>query len=109
MRKFTYEDIKKRNLPDFKRRARLTIIKTRKQQEEQALSSQDGISTAAETNNKLFDIRKDQLQGKVEDEFLDYMKGIATKDGSQPVPTNNISKSSEANRKKLLQQIKLGE
>ena len=94
MRKFKSRQLKKRNLHNFIRETREEIIKQRNEQEdEQALScnSNDGMSTAADTANKLYDITKDQLQNKVSDEFMDFMSGIVTKNRSAPPVTTNIT------------------
>ena len=105
MRKFKSRQLKRRNLHNFIRETREDIIKLRKEQEEElAMSgfSQDGLSTAADTAIKLDGIKtKEQLQNQVGEEFMDFMKGIVTKNRSQPVPTN-ASKQNEANRKRLL-------
>ena len=61
MRKLKSRQLKKRNLHNFIRETREEIIKQRNEQAPESINSNDGMSTAAETATKLFDITKDQL------------------------------------------------
>ena len=119
MRKFNFEQLKKHKLHEFQRMQREQITKRREDEKnlrDIEASSHGRPSTAATTTQTVYeefltlkDVPEDERKGKIYQEFMDYMGSFVTKNNVKTLPGSVTHDKEQAERRKLLNQIKQGD